>query len=239
MIFTLVFICTGSAAGMWAGLIFIYVDAYLGMGDQFAELYLMAFVFGVVVAPVWHHVAMAVGKKTALFIVALILVFDYSYTAFLTPGNTSFTQLLVLKSVQTCAFSGGAVLVPAMLAELVDYAHWKTGNELSATYFSIKVFLEKTASALGAGLALAIAGSFGFVVSADTFSAEAVTGLTLAMAWIPTFLSVLSLVFVVLLPINERRHAIIRRRLDSNLARSTMMASAKIDNVNLLNDPKN
>ena len=137
----------------------------------------------------------------------------------LKPGETGFEALLLVKIMQTCALVGGSIVVPAMLAEIIDYAHWKTGVEKSATYFAVKVFFEKTTGALGAGLALAMAGWFGFVVTDSQFSPESIRGLKIAIAWGPTALALIARVFMILTPINERRHSIIKRRLDARLAR--------------------
>ena len=52
-------------------------------------------------------------------------------------------------------------------------------------------------------------------------------GLKIAIAWVPTFLVVIALIFVVLTPIDERRHRIIRRRLNARLARATLNKAAE------------
>ena len=220
LIFVGVFLCTYCASGIWFGLIFIYVDAYLGMGDQFAQMFLIAFVVGIAMTPLWYHTILKVGNKTAFFIVMLLFITCYLFTGTLSPGETSFSELLLLKIIQTSAFVGSGVVVPTMLAEIVDYDHWKSGVEKSATYFSVKVFSEKTAAAVGTGFGLAIVGWSGFVVSATSFTPEAINGLKLSIAIIPAALAGLACVFVVLTPISARRHRIIKKRLDLRLKRS-------------------
>ena len=225
LIFAAAFLLAGFSSGMWSGLIYIYVDAYLGMGEQFAKMFLAAFVIGIVFAPLWRRLVKQIGKKKVFALSMTMMVASYLFTSTLNPGGVSFTQLLLLKVLNTTAIVGTLTVAPAMLADIVDYAYLKVGIERSATYFSIKVFLEKTAIALGAALALGLAGWSGFAVTNTHFTPEAVMGLMMAMVWIPTVFGSLSILFIVLTPINERRHSIIKRRLDARLKRALTLSS--------------
>ena len=219
-IFIATFLFNGFSAGMWYGLIFIYVDVYLGMGGQFAKMFLIAFAVGIAVSPLWYHVILRFGKKPTFLLTMVVMIGCYLFTGTLNPGETSFTELFLLKMVQTAAFVGQSIVLPVMLSQVIDYAHLKTGVERSATYFSIQVFCYKAANAVGTALGLSIVGWFGFVASDTQFSDEAIWGLKVSIAIIPAVLSVFSLVFMVMTPINERRHSIIKRKLALRLKRS-------------------
>lgn len=211
LIFIAVFLCGTFSIGMWYGLIYIFVDSYLGMGEDFAKMFLIAFVVGFLASPLWYQFVLYFGKKRALLTAFILLLLSFLYTATLNSGDTSFFDLLLLKIIQTLALVGFGVAAPAMLADIIGYAHWKTGTERSATYFSLKVFLEKTASALGVGMALTVASMYGFESGESKISAESVYGLKIAMAGIPSVLVLLSLWLVQLIPIDERQHNIIKR----------------------------
>ena len=220
LLFVVAFLFSGFAIGMWYGLIYIYVDIYLGMGEQFAQLFLIAFIFGLLVLPLWYQLALKFGKKKTWMLAIGLLIFSFIFTGTLEPGKTTFLLLLVLKIIQTCGFVCVDIVTPAMLSEIIDYSKWKIGTEKSATYFSIKVFLAKANMAAGAALGLAITGWYGFDMAAGQQASDSVAGLKLAIAWIPTLIGVIALVPIVLSPIDERRHRIIRRRLDGRLARA-------------------
>ena len=224
LIFIPVFLFAGFSVGMWYGLIYLYVDAYLKMGDQFAKMFLFAFVVGILVTPLWYKIAFIVGKKKTLFTAFLLLIICYLFTGSLTPETVSFTKLIILKTIQTSALVASFVVVPSMLAEIVDYSQWKTGVENSGTYFSVRVFFDKIANTLGVASGLAIASGYGFVATETVFSQETIIGLKMAIAWMPVILTVVSLVFIVLSPINERRHKIIKQRLEARLARSLALS---------------
>ena len=63
LLFLSAFIFAGIGLGMWYGLIFIFVDTYLGKGQWFAEIYLMSFLLGVIASLIWIGVSKRIGKK--------------------------------------------------------------------------------------------------------------------------------------------------------------------------------
>jgi len=221
--------CGGLSTGMWYGLIYIYVDAYLGMSEQFAQLFLLAFVVGLIVTPVWYRVALYAGKKITWMLAVCLMIFSYVFTGFLEAGEASFIQLLVLKTFQTCGFVCINIVTVAMLSEIVDYGQWKTGREERASYFSANVLLGKTCIASGMALGLAMAGWWGFDVSANIHSSESIAGLKLAIAWIPAALAALSQIFIAFSPINEHRHGLVRAKLDARMVQIHLQTTKSIE----------
>ena len=207
------------SSGMWYSLIFLYVDTYLNLGDQYAQMFLMAFIIGIVGTPVWFRLAIRFGKKRIWMSATLMLMVTYIWTGFLSPGSTGFSELLLLKSVQTLSFACTAMASPAILSEIVDYSRWKYGADNSATYFAIQAFLTKITLALSTALALGISARFGFDASLSIHSVESIFGITLAIAWIPPIFAGLAIILIILIPITERQHHIIHRRLNAKKER--------------------
>ena len=92
LIFLGVFTFAGMGIGIWYGLIFIYVDVYLDMGDQFAQVFLYAFLFGIITTPFWYKLIARIGKKSAWCLVMLLYWYlvsiqDYSSRERLTCLN--------------------------------------------------------------------------------------------------------------------------------------------------------
>ena len=216
IIFAGAFLCGGFSVGMWYGLIYIYVDIYLDMGDKFAEMFLIAFVIGILVAPIWYKLSIAVGNKLTWVIIVLLLIASFVFTGTLAPGEVSFMDLLVLKTIQTSALVGSGIVVPSVLSGIVDYSYLKYGKKRSAMYFSIKVFFEKFAGALGASVALLVASLSGFDTIKSEYTPEAIFGLKVAIAVVPTLLALGALVFVLCMPIGEREVVTIRAKLNKN-----------------------
>lgn len=222
LLFLTAYIFTYIASGMWFGLIFIYVDAYLELGEKFSQMFMLAYLVGIISTPIWYKAAGYFGKKNTWAFASLLVAFSFFYTATLAPGTTSFAALAALKVVQTLGTVCSSVLAPAMMAEIADYGTWKFKVERTATYFSLYTFSAKGSGALAMSIGLGIAGWYGFNPAESVHSAHSIWGLTLAISWMPLILMCIALIFISLSPINDRRHAIIRRRLDARAARVKM-----------------
>lgn len=213
LLFFSAFVFAGIGMGMWYGLIFIFVDAYLDKGFWFAEIYLATFVVGAISSLVWIAVSKRVGKKLAWIIAMLLGVVSFLYTSAFSPNSVTYAAILILLVINTLCFSCAESLPQSMLSDIVDYSTLKYRAYRGSTYFSLYIFTYKAVFAVGGALGLAIAGIYGFDPASTSHSAESLSGLMLAMVWVPTSCVLISIVFIALSPINLKRHEIIRRRL--------------------------
>ena len=214
LIFIGAIMMTVASSGLWYSLIFLHVDVYLDMGEYFASVFLLALIIGLVSIPFWYKLALWCGKKSAWFFAACLMLVAFFYTGTLSPGPTTVFQLVLLKSMLTLGLTGINVLVPAVLSEIVDFSHWKYHSDHNAIYFSIYTFFNKTISSIATALGLGIAGWYGFDATVTLQNEQGIFGLRLVISWAPIIFAAVSLLFIVLLPMNERRHRVIRRRLD-------------------------
>ena len=203
------------SASIWYGLIFIYVDSYLEMGDQFAKVFLVTMILALASIPLWNRVSRWIGKKRTCLIGAAMIIISYIYTGILNSGEASFIDLLILKTIQSYGFTAFTVLIPAMLSECIDYGTLKEGTERSASYFSIYLFTQKSMIAIGTATGLGIAGWFGYAPDSLENTASSIWGLTFAIAWLPVVFAAIAALVLSTLSLDEGKHAIIRRRLDS------------------------
>ena len=220
LLFLATFLFAGSGAGMWLGLLFIYVDAYLGMGVLFAKITLTALLVSIPGALVWLEIAKCLGKKYAWLLAMLLLIASFAYTGLLNPDNTGYWALTLPITNAYLCFVCADSLPQSMLSDIVDYSTWKFRTYRGSTYFSLYLFTYKAALAVGGALGLAIAGWYGFDPASTSQNDMGITGLKLAMTWVPTLLVVISMIFIALSPITAHRHGIVRRRLDAIEARS-------------------
>lgn len=212
LLFLVAFVFAGIGLGMWYGLIFIYVDAYLGKGEWFAGLYLVSFVVGIVASLLWIGVSKRIGKKRAWILAMVFGIASFGWTSLL-DSSLSYFMLLGLLIVNTLCFSCIESLPQSMLSDIVDYSTLKYSTYRGSTYFSLYIFTYKAVFAVGGAIGLAVAGVYGFDPASTSHNAESVSGLMLAMVWLPTFCVLVSIVFIALSPITLNRHKIIRRRL--------------------------
>ena len=220
--------------GMWFTLIFIYVDTYLQLGNQFAQASLVAIVVGFLMIGVWYWLANRLGKKTTLALGQLFGAIGALLTGLLTPGESGFLSLLLIMVL--CYGVGGTVIAalgPSLLADIIDYGRWKFRSDRAATYFSLYTMISKISVAIGGAIGLAIAGSYGFDPAAKIYAAENIAGLRLAIAWIPTIVALCTIPLFLINPLTAHRHALIRNRLDArDLRVETLTKSEHLSDSN-------
>ena len=212
-ILLLFYLFAGSSAGLWYGLIFVYVDGYLNLGEQFAEVFVLSFIVGVLFSAIIHKIAARTGKKSALFLILVLMLVSYIATGLLEAGAAGFRALLATKILNTVGFIGLLVMTQSILADVIDYGTWKFGSDRAGTYFALYKFMEKATMALGVALGLTLAGQLGFDATVSEQTEQGIWGAKLAIAWLPSLLMAIALFIIPFIPINARRSAIVQRRL--------------------------
>lgn len=233
LVFLSAFLCAGVGVGMWFSLVFLFVDSFLGLGEDFAVVYAISYGISTLTLAGWPKLANRWGKQPVWALGMLAIVIGLMGTGLLTPGETTQVSLLFCMAAISSGFAAVGIMAPSLLADIIDYGTWKFGQDQAGTYFSLFTLMSKANVAVGGAVGLAIAAWYGFDATATSHSAEVAFGLHLAMAWLPVPLVLLSIVFIMLIPINARRHAIIRRHLDTRLDR----AKANLKQ-NLPNNPR-
>jgi len=225
LVLTAAHICTGVGSGMYAALMFIFVDAYLGLGPQFALVFVISYSLSMVTLRLWFVLASRWGKQVTWIAGMIPVVIGTIGTGLLSPESTGWFELLVCMTLVSSGYAAFGMMMPSLLSDIVDYGTWKFGTDRAATYFSLYTFINKTVGALGGALALAIAGWVGFDPTVTDHSDETIAGLRLGMSWIPMLFVLLSIAFIARIPITGHRHAIIRRSLDRRAASAMKISS--------------
>mgnify|MGYP000498021732 FL=1 len=220
LVLTAAYICTGFGAGMWFTLLFIVVDAYLGLGAQFAMVYAISFAISILSLRLWYLLANRCGKQVTWVVAMVLVMLGLIGCGFLSPENTGWLALLFCMTLITSGFACFVTMVPSLLSDIVDYGTWKFGTDRAATYFSLYTFINKAAGALGGALGLAISAWVGFDPTATTHNDMAISGVRFTIAWIPALFIFVSIFFIARVPITTHHHAVIRRRLDSRSVRA-------------------
>lgn len=210
-------------AGMWYGMLFFYVDGFLQMGEVFAQLHIIAYVVAILVTPVWNKIIRVLGKKKSWSLGLLLMMLAAAFLSQLAPGSTTFAVLMSVKFLYSLGWVSVSITAPAILSEISDYGQLKFHKNYSATYFSTFSFCSKSVMAIGMSLGMMVAEWFGFDAAAASQSATATFGLRLAAAWAPLFFMLLAAVVIFWVPLDEKRHATIRRRLNHRTERANTL----------------
>ena len=213
LLFVWIAVFTGIAIGLWMGLLFIFVDAYLNLGGQFAKMALWAMVGGALAIPVWYRIVVRWGKRLPWLVGMSALLLVFVCTGLFSPEYSGYPSMLVLYLSLTFFVGSSSVIAGPMLCDIIDYGCYQTGHERSGLYFSIQGLMLKIQVAIGGGLGLAIIGWLGFDMNAVTHSAASIFGLKLSISWLPALLMIPALICIYRIPLSEHRMTIIRRRL--------------------------
>lgn len=220
----LIYMAAYSAAAtgliIWYSMIFMHVDIYLGAGELFSPLYLLSFIIGIFIAFSCARFASYVGNKKAWMSCAALGLAAVILTGQLKPGDNQNVLLALTLIGTTIAFVANSVLGRVILSEIIDYDLLRSSHNQGATYFAVWVFNEKLIISVAGALGLGLAAWFGFDPNAELQSKNGVFAINLVMSWLPAVFLSLSLILISLIPMNERRHLIIRNRLSKLQFRS-------------------
>lgn len=205
--------------GMMSSLIPIYMDFALGLGASISLAFIVNMVVMGASVPLWLRVVYRVGKHRALAISSALSIVILPTILLIKPGSGALLPFLLWMVALGAAGGTNAISVNAIMGDIVDYDTLRTRGNRAGNYYAFMGFLTKASGALGGGFAFLLLSLFGFDAKATSQSELALFGLKFSMAGLPLVLSVLAIALVFRFPLDARRHAIIKRRLEQREAR--------------------
>lgn len=219
LIYFAAYACVGLCAGMWFGLLYFYIDSYLGLGAKVALMFMLATAVAAASTPLWLKLIGKTSKSTVWALGIVIFCMQMIVSAFLTPG-VSWWIPFVLILIANLFFGCNDVASPAILGDIVDYGKLKFHKDRGATYFGLYTLIFKVGLGIGGGIALGVAGLFGFDPASAVHGSAEIFGLKLGFIGLPLLFAAIGAFFIWRTPIDKHRHAVIQRRLESRLLRN-------------------
>jgi GPH family glycoside/pentoside/hexuronide:cation symporter len=209
----------GLGLGMFGGLLFLYIDVFLGLGDQYAKMAIIGLLAGLALTPVGYKMAVYLGKRNSWALSMMVLLGEMFYCTLLNPGQAGLTDLIMMQMIFVFASLSLGIVAPAMLNDVIDYGLLSVENGSRGVFMALYTFMVKVEAAIGVSLGLALAGWFGFDATASQQSSEGAFAIRLAMCWLPMAITCLGLYFIYKTPLSEARMEIIGRRLEQRARR--------------------
>lgn len=222
------FISAGFAAGMFGAGTFLFLNNYLGLAKQVTFLFLGMIIVGIGFLPAAYYIIRRFGKNRSLAGSLAVGLSVMTLMIFLPHGKAALIPVALLLLPIACTNVIGDLSPASMLGDIIDYDTLKTGKKRAATFTSLFVFVAKINSALGAAAAFALIGLTGFNAKLGAANSEtAVIGLKAAYIVVPCLIYAVAIYFAWTFPIDQRRHAIIVRRIEQReeRARASMEAA--------------
>lgn len=209
----------GLGGGMFLATIFLYTDTYLQLGRYFPYVLMIDAIATFLAIPLWLKAIYRFGKHRTYAVAVFAGAAPMLAIALIPPGEASLVPFLTLVGARAAAIASLYVIPMALLGDVIDYDILKTGVNRSANYFAVLALIGKIIGALGSGLGFIILGAFGYTVAGPN-SDLANAGIILTALVLPSVGMVIGGLIFWFFPIDQRRHSIIRRRIETRAERA-------------------
>lgn len=174
------------------GFSFVLSGLYLAVGQA-------ANIIGVILAaPISNRFG-----KNKTYMGAMIIATIFSILFYWLDKNDLVWIFLLQIIISICA---GSIfpLLWSMYADCADYSELKTGNRATGLIFSSSSMSQKFGWAIGSALTGWLLSYFGFRAN-EVQSVEAIHGIKLFLSWLPAVGTILSVIFISMYPLSEKR----------------------------------
>ncbi len=193
-------------------LVVFYIRNVLEEEQNSILMLLVYYGFNLLGIPFWIWFSSVVSKHRAWCMALFVFAGFQSCYLLLGPGD--FYNMLPITACT--GFLGGAffVIPNSMKADVIDIDRLETGEDRTAWYFAVWSFTTKVALSVGPWLALTLLAIVGFDPSIAARSEEGIEGLKLLFVLGPATGFVLAALIAWNHPLDQKRHAEIRRELE-------------------------
>jgi Na+/melibiose symporter-like transporter len=214
----------GIGQGVYLSVVFVFMRDYMQLGEQFAILMIVFFVVQFVSMPVWVRLMYRFGKHRSW-------AFSWGFGVLWSPlvlllprGPDAFVPVLCLMCVSAFVNAASYIAPRALLGDIVDYDMLKTHSNNAGNYFAFSTLLDKALFGVGVAVAFPLLSVFGYRIGVPN-DTHANFGLLVCYLLIPlcTHLTAASILWN--FPIDARRHAVIRARLEQRVRRAARLAA--------------
>jgi len=178
----------------------------------FLSTYLVA---GLCFVPLWMTLARRVGKLPTLVVASVIGITASVFFFFAGPGRLLFTGCIYLVTGAISMVNN--FLVPAMLADVIDYDELRNGKRREAQYMAFIALIPKFVAIPGSSIPLAILAAVGYVPNQPQ-TPEVLFWIRFMYSVFPASFYVVALLIVARYPISEAVHTLIRQGIDLHRA---------------------
>ena len=216
-LFLLIYVVAVIAYGMFAATLILFIDSYYGLADRIPYILVVLAIISIVSIYPWSKILRRYGKHKpwALSWVASSLILPL--LVFVSPENEhAFWWVLLILSVQAFAESVSNFAPSSVLADIVDYETLRTGADRAGSFYALHGFIIKSAVALGAGLGFMMLDWFNYNVKEPELNSDLANfGILFTVIIFPSIIKFFNAYMVWIFPIDARRQAIIRKRIES------------------------
>lgn len=199
----------GMGVGMTVG---TYYAKYILLDENLSGILMAASIAPVILTmPFLPVVIRKIGKRNVAIIGGVVSTVAQLAMAI---NPTSFTFLLgcnLIKGVGTACCSG---TIFAMVADTIEYGHWKTGIRTEGMLYSSTTFGAKIGAGVGGALAMAMLGAAGYNGLLATQTADVLSTLQVLYIYLPALFTALMVVLFIFYKLDKIYPQVIKELLE-------------------------
>ncbi len=199
------------ALGILNAVIVFIVDQILGLRGAFLELFFILYIIAIGVVPFMLRIANGRGKHRAYSFGLLALIIPIALMLIVPPSNYGYAIFIfAFMGLGFCCIN---VLPMALMADVIDYDTLKSRDHRAGIFTALYNLAMKLSTAIGVGGSFLLLESAGFSANGAN-DKNALEALGLIGCLLPIGLFLCSACVLWGFPINQKRHDIIRRRIN-------------------------
>ncbi len=208
----------GLANGVPSVLFLLYMTYVLEAGAAVQGVLIFTyFLAGVAAVPLWLGLSRRFGKHRTWSLAMIGACAAFIWVPLLDSGDIAGFFVI-------CLFTGMALgadlaLPPAIQADVIDLDELHSGEQRAGLFFALWGMGTKLALAAAVGIAFPAVEALGFRIG-EVNEPSALFALAVIYAGLPTVLKLVAIVLMWRHPLTERRHGIIRKRLEQRALRN-------------------
>jgi Na+/melibiose symporter-like transporter len=205
--------------GCFYAVLFVALDSHWGLGEKIPIILVTVVFVQLLSVPLSVRVSKRLGKHGtwawAWVVHAAIMPLGFLFV----PGQFDFGVFLLYACVLTVLQTPQMVFPTAIVADIVDYDTMKSGRNRAGSYFSIRTLCNMGVSAVGSALGFYVLAFVDYDPKISTNDPAATAGMLVDLLILPALFFAAAAWLLFRFPLDARRHAIIRRRIESRAAR--------------------
>jgi len=205
---------TQVAWGVTYAVFIVALQTYYGLGEYVALILVGATLAQILAIPLCAWTADRIGRHRtwawSSVVCALLLPFAWLFPA----GQTSAWSMGLFVAVLSVFGTPNMMFPMAMVSDVADYGTLKSRQHRNGSYYAFRMFCYKATFALGNAVGFYGLSVAGYDPRAAVNGDAATTGMLALLVIVPAVFNLLTGLVLLRFPIDARRHAIIRRRID-------------------------
>jgi Na+/melibiose symporter-like transporter len=191
----------------------LFLNDRMKLGAFFPFLMIALFTTTVLVIPLWMRLVPRIGRHRVWAISLVASAVSRPLVLLVAPGPTAMWPMLAVICIGAFFMAPWNFAPPSMLSDVIDYDLLKSRTNKAGNLFALNTLLVKATMAIGAGGAFVLLDAFHYRAG-KTNSGTAELGMIICYMAIPAVFHILAGVISWNFPLDEKRQAIVRKKLE-------------------------